>query len=545
MAEQILFDNKLVTEPGSAAKTVGGVQNAGAPLDFGKVCIIDTGLAAVYGGGKSSHDIAGIKLNKTEYINVVNSAREMRELVKGGTLWDLASYLWNPAIGGNGPSEVFIIHARRGAPATDSIVPIATATMVIDTIETGLNTNGSIGSVTELIKGYGWKLTAGDIDPTKFIVEFYVGTFRGVIGSTVQLYGGVSEIQAEAAPILVAKSAEVTGLNELETWANGDVEFQKFFTIVSNDDNGVTGLFAAGDITAFGSLDNLFAGATETYNSTDFDDVLDDIVDLDNTFFLCDEFNANAAGVNNVKIHAFVTGQAEFKKFLIIGGSDTATNLTTQSKTPAATFDSRYSIIVHGGTEVPYELNPELFIPKPSIYKAAQVVGRLSGLQPQESVTWKDLFIIKEQHVLTKNERVDLLQNGVLHTKILGDSIVVNQGINTKQDNLFLISTDGSSHEISIERISAQLNRTIQEGSAVLFVGQNLSTVQEADLIDYTESTLARNLAIPGIQDGLILSFSNITATLVGSTWEVEFDFQANSPINKIFHTGTIIDPTL
>jgi len=262
-------------------------------------------------------------------------------------------------------------------------------------------------------------------------------------------------------------------------------------------------------------------------------------------FFLCDEFNASAAGTNNLKIHSFVTGESEFKKFLIIGGSDNATNLVAQSKTPAATYDSRYAVIVHGGTEVPYELNPELLISKPSIYKAAQVVGRLSGLQPQESITWKDLFITKEQHVLTKNERVDLLQSGVLHTKAVGPSIVVNQGVNTKQDNTYLISVDGSSHEISIERISAQLNRTLQEGAAKLFIGSTLSTVQEADLVEYTESVLKKNLAIPGIQDGLIVFYGNISATLTGSTWNVEYDFQANSPINKVFHTGTIIDPTL
>lgn len=545
MAEKNLFDGKLIREPGSAAKTEGGVQNAGAPLDYGKICILDTGSGASYGGGKSSHDGAGTKLNKTDYINKVYSAREMRELVKGGILWDLADYIFNPANGAPGPSEVQIIHARQAAVGSVSIVCNATATMVISTKESGLNVNGSVGGVSELVKGYGWKLKAGEIDPAKYIFEFYIGTYPGVIGATTQTYGGISEAQAEAAPRLIVKSAEVTGFNGFEAWAENNADFQKYFTVTSNDDNGTTGLLAAADIVSFGSLDNLFAGGSESYNSTDLDDVLSDIGDNDNTFFLCDQYNADAAGTENVKILSHVVTEAQFKKFLIIGGSDNVTNMATQSKTPASTLDSRFAIVCHGGIEVPYELNPNLFIQKPSIYLAALVAGRLSGLQPQESITWKNLRVVKETHVLTQNERYNLLDAGVLHLKTVNGQIVVNQGVNTLQDNDYLINVDGSSHEISVERITAQLNRTLQEGAALNFVGQNIATASEADVIDYTESVLAKNMAIPGIQDGLILNYSNITATRNGSVWEVSYEFQANTPINKVFLTGTIIDPTL
>lgn len=544
MAEKVLFDNKIFTEPATSARTIGGVKGSGSINDAGKICIIDTGSMASYGGGKTSHTGAGVKLNKDEYINVVRSAREMKELVKGGIWWDLADYIFNPSIGGTPPSEVYIIRVSRGAVAAETITVAATGAMVINTKEMGLSANGS-GSPT-LSKGYGWKLKAGEIDAAKYILEFYIGSYPGVIGATTQTYGGITEAQAQDAPRLIVKSAEVTGLDGFEAWAATSEEFQKYFTIVSNTDNGTTGLFAAGDITTYGTLNNYFASATESYaTATDLDDVLEDIVDLDNTFFLCDEYNANAAGTKNVKIHSFVVNNAEFKKFLIIGGSDNSTNMATQSKTPASTFDSRYAIVCHGGIEVPYELNPGLIIQKPSIYKAALVAGRLGGLQPQGSITWKDLRITKETHVLTKNERIELLQAGVLHTRVVDGKIVVNQGVNTKQDNTQLISVDGSSYEISIERIGAHLNRILQEGSAKIFIGSNLATVTEADLVDYTESTLSKQMAIPGLQDGMITSFQNITATRTGSTWEVSYEYQANSPINKVFFTSVIIDPTI
>lgn len=544
MAETVFFDNKVFVEPSTSARTIGGVRNSGAPLDYGKVCIIDTGIGANYGGGKSSHGSGGVKLNLDDYKNTVTSSAEMKRLVKGGVLWDLADYLFRPSNSANGPREVYIIHARTATVATQTITVAATGTLVINTKETGLQANGVTGLLTQMIKGYGFTLTAGVIDPTKYIVEFYVGTYPGVISGTSLTYGGITQVQAELNRRLIVKSAEVNGLTELVAWSETSPEFQEYFTMGTLTDNGTTGLFAVGDLTTYGGLDTVFSGATETYNATDLDDVLDDIVELDNTFFLADKFNADASGTNNAKILSFINTNADFKKFLVIGGSDNSTNMATQSIAPAVALNSRYAVVVHGGQEVPYELNPSLMVTKPSIYKAAQVVGRLSGLQPQESITWKDLRITKEIHVLTKNERVQLLQSGVLHTKNVNGRFLVNQGVNTKQDNNYLISVDGSSHEISIERISAQLNRTLQEG-ARQFIGGNLSTVQEADVIEYAESVLLKNKAIPGERDGLIVGFGNIRATRVGSTWNVNYDYQANSPINKVFSTGTIIDPTL
>jgi hypothetical protein len=148
--------------------------------------------------------------------------------------------------------------------------------------------------------------------------------------------------------------------------------------------------------------------------------------------------------------------------------------------------------------------------------------------------------------LLTDSQRVEAIDNGVLHIKnVNGIGDVVNQGINTMQNNDYMINNDGTSPEISIERIKAQLNREISAGALALFIGQPLSVVGEPDLKVYTTGYLASRLAVPGVSDGLIVDFGNISVTREGAVYYVTYEFQANSPINQIFFTGIIVDPSV
>lgn len=540
MGQKTIFDGKLYTEPVAKSKIISGVSNVGAPASFGNICIIDTGLGAGYGGGKGAIDSGANGIQLSEFLAEFNSASEMKNFVKGGILWDLADYIYAPSLNAAGASKVFLIRAAQTAQAQNSATFDGGFQMVLNTLEEGVIANGVLEG-SDLKIGYGWTISAGVFDPLKYVIKFWRGTYRGV-DSNGFLFDGLDAATAAAAPQLIAESVEVSDLSELIAWSATSPEFTQYFEFDAT--SATSGAFAAADLTTFAAY-QLFAGGTETYNSTALDHVLDQIRELDNTFFLSVDAGANAATTNNVKILSHIVNDAEFKKFVIIGGGDTSANFAA-TKTDAGTLNSRYASLVHGGLEVPYILNPAQMITKSALYKAALYVGRASGVEPQVPLTYKDLRIQKEQHTLTESERVDAINSGVVATRFVPQlGIVVNQQVNTLQLNDFLINPDGSSPELSVERIEAQLNREISSNARVLFIGGNLASVSKAVIESFTIGYLQSKVAEIGVSDNLIIEFKNVKAERSGTTWFVSYDFQANTPINKIFHTGTIIDPSI
>lgn len=541
MGQKTVFNGKVYTEPTSRARIIGGVQNAGAPSSFGNIVIIDTGAGASFGGGVGVLDGSSNVRKLDEIQNDFLSAADFKEFVKGGILWDLADYFYNPATNGPGASQVTFLKAAQTEPAQSSETFTNTFDLVLNTKrDEGLVANGVLDT-TDLRSGYAWTITAGVVDSAKFIFKFWLGQYRGVDADGL-LFDGLTASEAAASPMLVAQSAEVSTLAELIAWAAQDENFTEFFEFDAT--SATTGTIVAADLTLLAGY-NLFSGGTETYSGTALDELLELIKELDATIFLALENDTNAAGTNNLKILGHITNDSEFKKFVVIGGGNASSGFST-SKTAAGTLNSRYAILCHSGIEIPYILNPQIMQKKSSIYMAALVAGRMAGLEPQVPLTYKSLRITKLQDTLSEIERVDAINNGVLHVRTVPQlGFVVNQGINTLQTNNFLINPDGSSPEISIERIEAQLNREIQENARVLFIGGNLFSVTAQDLVSFTKKYLNSKLAIPGVADGLIVDYGNIKAVRTGSTYYVTYDFQANSPINKVFTTGTIIDPTL
>lgn len=541
MGQSVLFDGQLYIEPTSKARIISGVSNGGAASSFGNICIIDTGIGAGYGGGVGAVDSVGGLRDVSQFLLEFNSPAEMKNAVKGGALYDLVDYLYSPSLSSRGASRVFLARAAQTAQGQDSATFDAGFQLVLNTLEEGTVVNGTLNG-SDLESGYAWTLEAGVINPAKFIFKFWRGTYRGADGNGF-LYDGLSAAEAAENPVLVAQSAEVANVAELIAWANGSSNFQSWFEFDAT--SATAGTFAAADLTTFAAY-QLFAGGTETYNATAIDNVLDEIAELDNTFFFATESGASAAGTNNVKILSHIINEAEFKKFIVIGGGDDAATVDTQSVAAAEALNSRYAIVVHGGIEEQYVLNPTIAVPKGSIYKAAMVVGRLAGLEPQTPLTYKDLRIRSEQHVLTKAKRESLINSGVLHTRSVPQlGIVVNQSINTLQLNDFLINPDGSSPEISVERIEAQLNREIAENARVLFIGRNRGSVTAGVLEAFATRYLKSKQVVQGVTDGLIITFDNVKAERQGTVWYITYDFEANTPINKIFTTGTIVDPSI
>lgn len=443
-----------------------------------------------------------------------------------------------------------------------------------------------------LVKGFGAKLSSGILDTTKFIMKFYTGTYRGInnveptfvtpVWDSAVTYAANTKVQydglmfqallgtnlnrnpltqptywqlfsyqdnfGDALPgttteLTLMQSPEFASILDLINWMNTDFTFMTNFKLSSSNVVG-GGMIDAVDLAANVNY-NLFTGGTESYSSSDLDATLFDIADEDNTFFLCDNYFTAAQSTNNTKILSHILNEAEFNKFMVIGAGYDVNSFNTPSGSigTAAYYNSAKAIVVHSGIKVPKVGGGLKNLP--SLYTAAEYLGRTAGLEPQVPSTWKDLRMSSPVQELNKRDRERCLLAGVVHVKLVdGKGWVINQSINSLQKNDVLVNASGDSYEVSIERIKAQLNKELILNSRLLFVGGNYNTASAMDVKLFTEGYLTFRTARPNL-DNLILSFQDVTVKLVGDSWQIQYAFVPNGPINKLFFTGVILDANL
>jgi hypothetical protein len=111
-------------------------------LDYGHVAIIDDGIGASWGGGKGGTQYDFDKVN------------DFQSFVKGGELWNIGSPLFKPADNFNGVSKLSLIRACETAPAVMSYITFTNGQFQFQTIDEGLNANGTITN-SKVSSGYG------------------------------------------------------------------------------------------------------------------------------------------------------------------------------------------------------------------------------------------------------------------------------------------------------------------------------------------------------------------------------------------------------
>jgi hypothetical protein len=544
MATVVTFNDRNIIEPGVYSQIKANVNVAPTPQSFGNVMIIDTGDGAGFGGGSG---ITGELANGLNSVYGFDTLNDFRQFVRGGLLWDLAEYLFIPVNGAAGAPKVFLVKAAT------TIAASGTYTLTNGTFKFKCKNEGAAGNGvqvntttdTAVRQGYGSLMKKGIINPAKYIFEFYEGTFKGN-DSDGDAYDGAA--LGTCVPKLIARSAEVATVAELILWAKADSNFNARFALDSSSVSTGTGAIVAGDYIAPNNAIKLCTGGTTTYASGDLDTTLSKIGEVDYTLLLSLKNAGNAQGSENTKSLYHITQEAEFKKFMILGGGNDETafsaGTTGSSIDTAAYFNSQYAVVCHSGFKitVPWSSQPKL---KSSVYHAAMVCGRLGGLLPQTSITFKGLRARTWRHQLTKAERETALQAGVLHNRFVPQlGYVVNQGINSLQRNTMMVNPDGSSAEISIMRIAEQLNKELVLNMRPIFVGQNLNTASPADVKAFVEGYLSNKTATK-LQDNLIISFEKVVVTQTQDYYQVTYNFVPNSPLNKIFVTGFIIDANL
>lgn len=418
--------------------------------------------------------------------------------------------------------------------------------LTIQVRDEGLIGNGvAINSGTLLVKGYGAEFVAGDDDTSKYMIKFYLGTYKGDDSMNGNIpFDNIAD--SDTVPMLVAQTPETNQLSEIIAWMESDYNFNQLFKLSAS--TAGNDYFVASDITAAGGLE-LAAGGTETYSNAAFDKVLDTVVADNYSFILSDKWNDDVLHLYNTKFATHINGEAKYDKFLMIGGGNEEGDFQTNTLDACATYNMDRIQIVHGSSKMTNTQNVDGFNTYESIFKAAMVTGRLAGLPPQVPLTFKSLGISGDVHILNEKEQKRALKAGAIVTYWDTDfqKWTVLQGVNTLQRNDNFINDDGTSYSIQIMRIAAQLNKELViNGKKQLFGnpnGVNQNTLSTQTIRDWLVGYLKKRVAKP-TKDDLIIDYdaSSITVERQQDMYHVSYKFQPNGEITKMFLTGFMIN---
>lgn len=516
-----------INAPGAyKAAPTGSVTVVGLPGGAGATFALSFGLTEIdiLNGGLNYGVAPTIELIGTSNVPATATAALTLGAVTSTTIGVAGSgYLFAPIV-------LFVVSTANGG-----VIEIKTRTE-------GETANGVL-SGANVTRGYATKISTGIVDPTKFVLEFWTGTFKGLDSNNIPY-----ELpEADSLGQLMIRSAEFSNIDELVKWMENDFYFKRDFVLHRFRKFG-NGNITQADISGNAGF-NLASGGSESFSPSDLDAVLEAIVEEDNTYFLCDKWGDNATAVSNVKILTHIQNDAEYEKFMWVGGGFDVTKLegTGGSVNIAQFYDSDRVLVVHSGVRVPTATGERTL---DSIYHTAIVAGRTAGLAAQVPSTWKSLRITGVVHDCNRQERKKLLNAGVIHAKYVDNEWVINQTVNTLQDNATLfVNGQEKSHIHQIGRIAAQLNKELvieartardADGNRA-FIGGNRNTASAVDIQQFVIGRLQDRTARPSA-DNLIISFKNVKVSSTPDGWDISYSFTPNGEVNKLFITGFILD---
>jgi len=554
MAYKTFFNNKIIRQPGVYSEIKSGISNPPTPLAYGNVVLIDTGYGAFnYGLGSG---ISGTLKKNKDAIEFFDNPDDFRKYLRGGLFWGITKYLFHPSKDGSIPgiSGIYYIKAASTIPAELKMIFGDESDSDLDGVSDGgeiilqMRHEGVVGNgvltSSELTRGFGVKMRTGVIDTSKFIIDFYGGTFKGLDNDSEPYTDtpGFGVLEADATAEILVSSKEFNTLAELVAWMNTNATFNKWFKLKSSHIVGTGGVDAL-DLANYTNY-TLFAGGSQTYGSTYLQKALDAIVDIDYTFILSDRYQDHALDATNDTIALHLQSESLYGEFLFIGGGKNEDYFegTNSSVAMAQHFDSSNVVICHSGPKKNNSVSGT-FKEYDSLYKAAMVLGRIAGKQPQVPGTFKDLDMDGDIHLLNSKERDKALDYGVLYTTYDAGDFIIGQAISSLQDNDNMIDNDVS-YEISIMRIANQLNKELAYNIRQTLLraenGVNRNTLSAEVLKNYMINFMATKTA-DSVKDNLIIKAQNYKVVLEQDSWKLTYEFIPNTPINKVFLTGFMI----
>lgn len=545
MASTFIFGNRQISLPGVYSTIVSGESNPARNLDYGKVLIIDTGTySAGFGGG------AGINGENTQGQNAIytfDNISDFRAFMKGGLWWRVAEALFAPDPSNPdavGVSELEFVRAATTTGATISFATAAGGTFAVKTLDEGLAANGVLLNDELLTTGYGAAIIAGREDNTKWIMQFWRGTYTGTYTDGLP-YGDITQENAD--PELVLESPEFGNMQELVDWATNDSNFALAFVLDPTTKVEGDGTIAEADITtAMGGKPYILAtGGTESFDANDFNAVLDQIVGLDYSNVILDQVGDDAYSATTRAYLTHMNGDAKFQHFLYVAGYDKAADFSKEIEL-AQKFDSCFVQLVHGGAGIVSAFDAQKIRWWGVMYNLCAIVGRISGKPPYIPPTFKTIGVDRIQHILTESEKKKALKYGILVTTLNDYTGKFNilQGVNTLQDNANLFNAKGQSYSIQFMRVVAQINKELIVNATLDLLGQengvNANTLTAGAVKDWTVAYLQARTATES-QDNLILSFKDVVTTRKEDAYFTTYKIVVNNEITKLFFTGYLI----
>nr|DAQ05735.1 MAG TPA: hypothetical protein [Herelleviridae sp.] len=545
MASTFIFNGRQISLPGVYSTIVSGEMNPARNLDYGKVLIIDTGkYSAGFGGGAG---INGENAQGQNAIYTFDNIADFRAFMKGGLWWRVVEALFAPDPSNPdavGISELEFVRAATTTGAKMTFATSAGGTFAVKTLDEGLVANGSLLNDELLTKGYGMNFIAGREDATKWILQFWRGTYTGTYSDGLP-YGDITQENSD--PELVLESPEFKNMQELVDWAQNDSNFALAFVLDSTTNVKENGEITEGDITT--ALDSkpyiLAAGGTESFDMDDFNAVLDQIVGLDYSNVILDQVGDNAYSATTKAYLTHMNGAAKFQHFLYVAGYDKGADFSKEIDL-AKKFDSSFVQLVHGGAGVVSAFDAQKIRWWGVMYNLCAIVGRISGKPPYVPPTFKTIGVDRLQHSLTESEKKKALKYGIL-TTVLNDytgKFNILQGVNTLQDNANLFNAKGQSYSIQFMRIVAQINKELIVNATLDLLGQengvNANTLTAGAVKDWTVAYLQSRTATDA-QDNLILSFKDVVTTRKEDAYFTTYKIVVNNEITKLFFTGYLI----
>lgn len=540
------FDGLQVILPGVYSNIKSGFKNIPSPAAYGNTLIIDTDSGAGAGGGSG---VIGTIDTGTNAVYEFDNLENFQAFVEKGRWYLLSTPLFKPLIQGGVPvpgvSKIVYIKAATTVPAkmifavgndvSDSVGNIGNVEIYVRS--EGLVGNGTLNSVAELSRGYAFKVEKGVLDTTKFIMKFYRGTFRG-LNQDGNPIGGIAEVDAKAELLITSK--EFKTITVLKDWMLTNFDFNKYFKLKSS----VIPLHDKVD--EKDRLDHasyiLATGGTESYTSANLISALLIAKNMNLDFVFADKFGVDSQHANNLLIFDWAANTAKFKPQVYIASGSVQNDFITVSSADTAFYNSQVVTVVHGGAKLTNKNGG--FDTYDSYYKAANLLGREAGLAPQVPLTFKDITIHGETHILNDTEMKQALQNGILVTAPDEGKFACLKGINSLQANEFLLNENGTTHSKQLFRIAHQLNKELLiEGKKLLKDpnGVNRNTLSATDVEQWTKQFLQRKVAEPKT-DNLILSFKDVTVVRKADAYFVTYFFVANTEISFLFFTGLILE---
>lgn len=559
MATVHYFSNKKIILPGVYSTITSGIKNPSLSLAFGNTLVIDTGSGADFGGGAG---INGTLKQGKEALYTFDNVRDFRKFVGGGLWWLLGGPLFFPGGGANaGISSLTYVRALTTVPAEIEIPFGAQEDSDSDgdssndgSITVQCRNEGTVGNGAMyndiLSLGFGAKVIAGKLDTSKFIVQFWRGTYKGLDTaiSNGTPYDGLN--QAQAQPELICESPEVSTVQELVDWANDTAgagyQFNLSFKLKESTIGSVSDVIVAEDIT---NGYELASGGTEVFSADRLAEVLENISGSIYDFILADNWGDEVRSASNLTIEAWIATEAKIKPDLYVAAGESVGEFNSGAGSSIATaiaYNSQYTTVVHGGAKK-IDVGGRSLKEYDSIYKAAVALGREAGLAPQIPLTFKGLGIDGEVHELNDREATTALEAGVLVSRLDNGSFEIVKGVNSLQNNDYLVNPDGSTHSKQLRRIIRQINKELVVNAKAQLLknpnGTNRNTLSEEDVKSWTETFLQARCATDQA-DNLLISFANVEVTSNQDAYEILYQIEANTEVSSLFFTGVLIDTT-